>query len=488
MTTLPWLTIPEPAVTPDPDVLLGLAGFGERAVAGFGERAVAGPAIAVAPAPTDPHIGGVGDPGTLMLAGPPAGVGGGGLDGHLATWGALPGVDGSGVRALLRSSALDGRGGGGFPLIRKVETARFAGGVPVLIVNASESEPASHKDRTLCAERPHLVLDGAALVATALGVDEVVVHLHRSPESAASTLESAIAERRRRGVPDPRWRLSAGPDRYVAGESSAVASYVDGGQARPLFTTFPLAVIGPSGRPTVVSNAETVAQLAVLARTGPGAWAARGEPSSPGPRLVTLTGAVNRRGRVVEVSGQATIGDILVADGQANPPAAVLVGGYAGTWILGTEAWQTPFTREALAAVDAGPGCGLIGLLPHSACALVETARLVRYLAGESAGQCGTCVAGLPRLADACEALASGDLRKRGVRRMVTIGDIVLGSGACGHPDAIVKLIRSMLSVFEDDVVGHMAGHPCRGSDHPPVFTVPEVELAIGRDGLREWA
>ena len=470
MTTLPGLTVPdaEGATAPEPAVLLGLAGFGETRS-------------------PDPRIGGVGDPGTLVLAGPPAGTRGGGLDGHLATWGPLPGVDGAGVRALLRASALDGRGGGGFPLIRKVETARLAGGTPVLVINASESEPASFKDRTLCGERPHLVLDGAALVATSLGVDEVVVHLHRAAGSPAPLLEVAIAERRRAGVADPRWRLSAGPDRYVSGESSAVASFVDGGEARPLFTTHPLAVVGPSGRPTVVSNAETVAQLAVLVRTGPDVWAARGEPSSPGPRLVTLTGAVDRPGRVLEVSGQATIGDILLAGGLVAPPAAVLVGGYAGAWILGDEAWQTPFTRDALTAVDAGPGCGLVGVLPHGACALVETARLVRYLAGESAGQCGTCVAGLPRLADACEGLAEGDLRKRGVRRMVALGDVVLGSGACGHPDAVVRLLRSMLHVFEDDVVGHMAGHPCRGADHPPVFTVPEVDVAIGRDDPREW-
>ena len=71
---------------------------------------------------------------------------------------------------------------------------------------------------------------------------------------------------------------------------------------------------------------------------------------------------------------------------------------------------------------------------------------------------------------------------------MVALGEIVHGSGACGHPDAVVQLILSMLAVFEDDVVGHMAGHPCRGSDHPPVFAVPEEDVAIGRDDLREWA
>jgi hypothetical protein len=70
---------------------------------------------------------------------------------------------------------------------------------------------------------------------------------------------------------------------------------------------------------------------------------------------------------------------------------------------------------------------------------------------------------------------------------MHALGDRTLGSGACGHPDGVVRLIRSALTVFEDDVVGHLAGHPCRGSVHPPVFTVPGTDLAVGRADPREW-
>ena len=437
-------------------------------------------------APGRPWVGGAGDPGALVLSGP-TGTDPEGLVDHLARWGALPGVDGSGVRALLRASGLDGRGGGGFPLARKVETARLAVGIPLVVINAGESEPASRKDRFLCATRPHLVLDGAALLATALGVDEVVVHLHRAPGSPVGRLEAAVAERLRHCADDPGWRLSAGPDRYVSGESSAVAGFVDGGEARPRFTTLPLAVAGPSGRPTVVSNAETVAHLAVLARTGPDGWAARGVPSSPGPRLVTLAGAVTHPGRVLELSGAATVGDALLADGVVAPPAAVLIGGFAGTWVSGEVAWQTPFTRDALHCVGAQPGCGLLGVLPHGACALTETARIVSYLAGESAGQCGTCVAGLPRLAHAWAGLARGDLRRRGVRRMSALGDTVEGSGACGHPDAVVRLIRSTLDTFEDDVVRHLAGRPCRHADHPPVLPVPDPACRDGRDDPGMW-
>ncbi|MEI7860753.1 MAG: hypothetical protein WCI26_13095, partial [Acidimicrobiales bacterium] len=171
-----------------------------------------GPQITV-----DATVAGLGDPRALLLSGPPAGPIGEGLESHLARWSELPPLDGAGVRALLRASALDGRGGGGFPLARKVETAMLAGGRPVLIINASESEPASRKDWTLCSQRPHLVLDGAAFVALALGIDEVVIHLHRSVGSASASLETAMAERQERGLADPRWSLSSGPDRYVSG-------------------------------------------------------------------------------------------------------------------------------------------------------------------------------------------------------------------------------------------------------------------------------
>ena len=133
--------------------------------------------------------------------------------------------------------------------------------------------------------------------------------------------------------------------------------------------------------------------------------------------------------------------------------------------------------------MGASPGCGLLGVLPHDACPLRETARIVRYLAGESAGQCGSCVAGLPRLAAGLDALAAGTARRRAVAKLDGLGDSVFGSGACAHPDGVVRLVRSTLAVFDDDVARHLAGGPCRGSDHPPVLAVPDARTSPITDG-----
>ncbi len=444
------------------------------------------PAFALDPVPAG---GGLGGPGTRLLSGPLPSEGAESLESHESRWGRLdPWATREGIRHAIRSSGLDGRGGGGFPLARKLDTAILAPGRPLVVVNASESEPASRKDRTLITYRPHMVLDGAAAVAAVVGADRVIVHFHKQAVAAGTSLAHAIAQRRAAGRSDPPWQLSVGPDNYVSGEASAVAALLEGGEARPHFAAVPMAHVGPSGRPTVVNNAETMAQVMLLIHGGrtdrPLLGAPAGEIDATGPvsRLFTLVGAVEHPGQVVELVGPATFGELLVHGAVRSPPAAVLVGGYAGTWVDGHRAWSTPLDRDGLQRIGCTPGCGLIGVLPHGRCGLDETARLVGYLAGETAGQCGPCVHGLPRLARAWAALAGGRMRRRGLRHLVSLAEAVDGSGACSHPDGVVRLIRSALGAFAADVDAHLSGRVCPDVTHPPVFPVPSAET-----GSREW-
>lgn len=432
---------------------------------------------ALAPVPT--AVVGIGDPRARLLAGPGEDLGAEPLHEHLLRLGPLPDdPDGGLARLSMRESGLRGRGGGGFPTARKLRTALQSGGSPVVVVNASESEPASRKDDTLCRLRPHLVLDGAAVAAAAAGSEQVVVHLHRGAGAARRALERALSERAAAGVADPTWYVSSGPNRYVAGEASAIASFIEGGEAKPRFSGRPLAEAGVHGRPTIVNNVETVAHLALLARFGASWWRGVGGEDSPGSRLVTVTGGIGQPGLVLETVDTATVGDILTAAGVGLPPAAVLIGGYAGTWLDANAAWSVAFDPVVLRANGASVGCGLVAVLPHGHCGLAETARLSVYLAQESAGQCGPCLFGLAELAEIMTELASGDARPRHLRALRRCAAAVEGRGACRHPDGVVSLLDSALDTFDDDVARHLAGRPCRGAGRPPLLPIPLTDTS----------
>lgn len=451
----------------------------------------------------------IGEPGTRLLAGPVVSAGAEPLADHLARLGTLPAVGAGQLLDEVAASGLVGRGGGGFPVARKLATARTAatGRTVAVVVNASESEPASLKDRALCTLRPHLVLDGAAVAAALVGAPSVVVYAHRGADAVAEAFRRAVAERRAAHLPDPAFHLGMGPARYVAGEASAAASWLAGGEAKPRALAAPLAVAGLSGQPTVVHNAETLAHLALLARFGGAWWAAAGTPASPGSRLVTVHGG-ERGATVLEVVEPVTVGCLLEhasaatatgdgwghaawlatarlpagvpADGPAGelPVRAVLVGGYAGRFVDGAAAAALPFTSEGLALVGAAPGCGLLAPLSGDACGVAVTARLARWLAGESAGQCGPCLYGLADVAEALEALEAGTSSRRAVRTLRRLLGEVRGKGACHHPDGVVAMVGSALDVFAEEVDAHARRRRCPAGCAVPAWPLPRPEEA----------
>jgi NADH:ubiquinone oxidoreductase subunit F (NADH-binding) len=407
------------------------------------------------------RVGTVGDPGTRLLAGPHADDGAEDIDQHLARLGPLGLADMSPaeLRSVIAESGLQGRGGGQFPIASKLDLAARSAGTPLIVVNGSEGEPASRKDRTLLSLRPHLVLDGAMVAAVSVGSREVVLYLHRSRADATSAVERAIAER----SGDPAHvRVIDAPMRYVAGETSAVVSYLEGNGALPRKRSIPVAASGVAGRPTVVNNVETIAHLGLIARFGPAWFREAGDARTPGSTLITIAGEFVRPLTVAEVVIPTTIGDALQSiDPTMRQPRAVLVGGYEGTWIAGNVAMVTPLSRGSLKACGASLGCGLIAVLGPGACGLKTTARLVRWLAGESTGQCGPCVFGLPAIAEVLERVSDGTADRGDVRRLRLLTASVHGRGGCGHPTGVVGLVDSALDTFRPEVERHLRGRTC---------------------------
>lgn len=387
-----------------------------------------------------------------------------GLDDHHRTHGPLPHFGPTTVGEIALAG-VDGRGGAGFPLARKLEAVagrRRRSGAPIVIANGAEGEPASRKDAVLLERAPHLVLDGIVVAALAIGATEAVV---ATSERLADRVRQALVERTdaRSGTEPVTIAVRALPhSTFVAGQATALASAVAGGRGLPEDRTGRLAERGPSGRPTLVSNVETLAQAALVARYG-AAWARSvGSASAPGTRLVTVSDVTDPAGAVVlETAGGAPLGQLL---GASRLPAAdprrtraVLVGGWGGTWVPAA-ALDAPFDVDGLAPWGAAPGAGVLAVLDDRTCPVGVTAGLAAALAGASAGRCGPCVNGLPRIADVVADLASGhrvgDLAGE-VRRIAALVD---GRGACHHPDGVARMVRSALDVFHDDVQAHLRG------------------------------
>ena len=214
-----------------------------------------------------------------------------------------------------------------------------------------------------------------------------------------------------------------------------------------------------------MQNVETLAHLALVARHGAAWFRALGTPDEPGTFLATVTGAVGAPG-VVEVPYGVPLGTLLaLAGGPRGPIGAVLVGGYHGAWLPGAPD-DLPLSRTALGVYGASPGAGVVVALPAWHCGLAETARIARYLAGQSAGQCGPCVYGLPRLARALDRVAAGGPgADRGASdEAERLAALAAGRGACQHPDGTARFVRSALRVFADEVRLHGAGRCSAGA------------------------
>jgi NADH:ubiquinone oxidoreductase subunit F (NADH-binding) len=374
--------------------------------------------------------------------------------------------------AAIEQSGLRGRGGAGFPTGRKLRTVSQGHSRPVVVVNGSEGEPASGKDELLMTRAPHLVLDGALLAAAAIGAREVVVCIERVKTAAIRAIEHALHERAQAREPMVQVRVVDLPAKYVAGEETALVHLINGGEAKPTLTPPRVFERGVAGRPTLVDNVETLCHLAQIIRWGPAWFRGQGTADEPGTMLLTLSGAV-RRGGVCEVPIGMSMHQLISSAEPQRGVSAVLLGGYYGTWISGADAQRATFDNACLRQIGCGLGCGAVIVLPDGACGLVESARVLSWLASETAGQCGPCVHGLAALAGGMSDLASGRATPSTVEDLQRWAGQIEGRGACSFPDGAVRLLRSAMRVFSADVARHLSHGPCEGARRPPVLDIP---------------
>jgi NADH:ubiquinone oxidoreductase subunit F (NADH-binding) len=377
---------------------------------------------------------------------------------------------------VIERSGLAGRGGGHFSVATKWRTALLAGGGGMVVANGAEGEPASAKDAALVTLRPHLVLDGLAAAAAATGASRTVVWLHENATDAKRAVTVAVHERRAARVLEPAVEIVTGPDTYLTGESSAVVRALSGGPALPQFRRVSAATSGVDGLPTLVHNVETLARIALLSYTG-------GAGHRDSTLLTILDGG---RRTVLEVDPRATVeAATRRAGGPAEPPQAVLLGGYGGSWLPWTTAAPLALEHRALRAAGAGLGAGIVVPLPARSCGLVETAAVVDYLARSSARQCGPCLFGLRAIADLLLELAYGRGSRAHLRRLRRYTGDVAGRGACHHPDGVVRLVATALTTFAEDVDDHARRRRCRHPGTALILPAPADGPPAGGRTLR---
>lgn len=408
---------------------------------------------------------------------------------HLAIHGEIPAARGKGHKrgvaaGLVESverAGLRGRGGAAFPTAVKMRAVAAERRRAIVVANGAEGEPASLKDKLLLEALPHLVLDGGSLAAAAVGAGELIVCVPRSASAARHSLTQALRERERERFDSVAVRVELVPDRYLAGQESALVSHLNGGPGVPTLTPPMPFERGVQKRPTLINNVETLAQIALIARYGSDWFRELGTPGQPGSALLTLSGAVEYPG-VYEIEHGAPLGDLIeAAGGSTSEIKALLLGGYSGTWLPGMLAHTLSLSAEDLAPHGAVLGPGIVLALAEDACGVAETARVTRWLSEETAGQCGPCVHGLNAIASAVEELQGGTAATGTEQRIARWASMVQRRGACAHPDGAVRFVSSALNVFAEEFAEHARQGPCPACARPsqlPLPSNPRLALA----------
>ena len=405
---------------------------------------------------------------------------------HFAIYGPMPDTSRLGRDGLfgeLAAAQLTGRGGAGFPTAVKMRAVASKRGPAVVVANGMESEPASEKDQALLARAPHLVLDGIALAAEAVGAREAHLCLPDSRDWLIDVVRAAVEERRRADIDPVPISVHELPHNYVSSEETSLVHWLNGGEAKPTNTPPRPFERGVGKRPTLIDNVETLAHVALIARYGAGWFRDAGHGDAAGTMLTTVSGTVAHPG-VYEIEAGSAVGDVLWMAGADTAAEAVLIGGYFGTWHDIGEVANLPFTAAGLRPVHGAPGAAVLYVLHPGACGLVESARILRYLASQSAQQCGPCMFGLPAIADDLSQVAlvrpEGDPLGRMHRRFGQIA----GRGACHHPDGAVRMAASALRTFGADANAHARRRMCLASARPgpssPMMPVPRPVVEGG--------
>jgi NADH-quinone oxidoreductase subunit F len=374
------------------------------------------------------------------------------------------------VIGLIERSGLRGRGGAGFPTGQKWRVVRGQpGDSKFVICNGDEGDPGAFMDRMLLESFPYRIIEGMAIAAVAVGAREGIFYIRHEYPLAVRRVRAAIAECARRGWlgghllgSDYPLRLSImeGAGAFVCGEETALIASVEGRRGMPrLRPPFP-AESGLWGKPTLINNVETLAQVPWIIRRGPEAFAAIGAASSKGTKVFALAGRV-RRGGLIEIPIGTTIREVVEQIGggatEGRQFKAVQIGGPSGGCVPARLA-DTPIDYESLRDVGAIMGSGGLVVLDDSTC-MVDIARyFLQFTQDQSCGKCTFCRIGTRRMLEILERICAGKGQPHHLEELERLATSVSQASLCGLGKTAPNPVLTTLRYFRDEYEAHLQG------------------------------
>jgi NADH:ubiquinone oxidoreductase subunit F (NADH-binding)/(2Fe-2S) ferredoxin len=372
------------------------------------------------------------------------------------------------------SSGLRGRGGAGFPTGQKWSLVARAHGSPkYIIANLDEGDPGVFANRALAEADPHAILEGMLIAAYAIGAEKGYIYIRAEYPLAIQTLQGAITQAKSMSLLgdsvletpfkfDVELRLGAGA--FVAGEETAILASVEGRRAMPRPRPPYPANSGLWGKPTLIQNVETLANIPLIVLNG-GLWFSKiGTAKCTGTKCFSLTGKVNNPG-LIEVPMGITLREVVFDIGggvqEGRKFKAVLVGGPSGGCLPETLLEQ-PVDYESLKNVGAIMGSGGIVVLDEHSC-MVDTAKFfTEFCVDESCGKCTPCRAGLARIKEIFEAITQGNGKLEDITTLEKSSGYIRDASLCGLGQTAPNPVITTLRYFKDEYIQHITEKTCR--------------------------
>jgi NADH:ubiquinone oxidoreductase subunit F (NADH-binding)/Pyruvate/2-oxoacid:ferredoxin oxidoreductase delta subunit len=370
-------------------------------------------------------------------------------------------------------SGLRGRGGAGFPTGKKWQAVREAKGNPKYVIcNGDEGDPGAFMDRAILEGDPHSVLEGMAIAAYAVGAEKGYIYVRAEYPLAVKRLEVAIAQARKLGLLGTRIfdtdfsfdvELRIGAGAFVCGEETALIASIEGrrGEPRPR-PPYP-ATSGLFGKPTLINNVETFANIRHIILKGADWFSGMGTATSKGTKVFALAGQVKNTG-LVEVPMGITLRELIFEVGGGVPAGrkfkAVQIGGPSGG-CLPESLLDVPIDYESLKQYGAIMGSGGVIVLDDSSCMVNVAKFFLEFTADESCGKCVPCRVGLRMMLGILERIVRGEGTEEDLTRLEELGKLIQSASLCGLGQTAPNPVLSTLRYFRDEYLAHIREKAC---------------------------